>query len=451
MALIRIPATVRVLFHPCPAQHLPLVHTNDPSDVLYIRLMKGMTVRALEKIVQHIPGGPSMQAAKTFVKIQFNSSEEATLASEWLWSKTNIYAHYHSSSHPVPNSVPLTSSGQDTNLLTSPSNPLATSQVQSRGQTLHVQNLDRNVAELDRLFRGLGVGRIGFHRDYLFLCFDSTEVAEQAMRYVHQFTSMRARAVKFQYSPHFTPSSLGSPDRIVKMTLATISPQANEMTALFSSHTGFIQLYFTPRKVWAVFDCVQNATACLEYFNERTNLRVVYCTNVKNAVAQQQHQFQQIQLPRATSSLLTQPHPGVSGSGGGGAASSSSAASSSTSGSLSSPASSFISSSPGASGFPNLGAASQFGTNRYASFMNGFAFEDGRGGLGVGISGIGGYGGVLGRDHGSNVITSTHMASMSRPVANTSPGSSSMSSWSADGVDYLQHSPVGGYDLLLGD
>ncbi|KAI9357334.1 hypothetical protein DFJ73DRAFT_204988 [Zopfochytrium polystomum] len=331
--LFNISKELKLVFHAPPQAPHALVHGGKPSSLIYVRLMKGMTCAALEKIVRMVPGVKSVQPAKTSMKVQFDNPEEASDATEWLWSKTNIYAHFHDSGEQLrAAAAAAAAAAQSASLPSSEASPSNASSVSpylsiktspgsalmafagrrlsdvsggtgdgtaatpvtaesAGGATMHVQNLDRNFAMLEEfcLSSLTGVSRMGFHQEYVFLCFNSINSAEVSLSIIQSRTRMKARLVPFAYAPHFTPGSEGTPGRIIKMIVATISPAQSELETMFRRHRGLQRLHFGPRKCWAVFDTTANASACKDYFNNRTNLRVVFCSSIK-----QQQQLQQL-------------------------------------------------------------------------------------------------------------------------------------------------------------
>ncbi|KAJ3350585.1 hypothetical protein HDU83_009518 [Entophlyctis luteolus] len=233
----------------------PLGQVAKPSQVLYVRMMKGMTPDGLKKIVEELPGYLQFLHTKTFGKIYFASQEDAAKAADLLWTETNIYAFFH---HMKSDCV-------DEN---------------EESKTVHVQALDRDFAALYMLFTELpGAQRIGYHRSYIFLCFDSHKAARAGVEALHRRTRMKARIVEFEYSPHFTPGSLGTPGTSVRMNFITVSPSQKEVLAVFLTRPGFLGLTYTPKKCWATFDSTQTAAATVEHFNNHTNMKVVFCSN----------------------------------------------------------------------------------------------------------------------------------------------------------------------------
>jgi hypothetical protein len=59
----------KVLFHSPQQPTVPLTHTGDRSDVLYIRLMKGMTIEALLKIVNCLRDVADIQVNSTTLSL----------------------------------------------------------------------------------------------------------------------------------------------------------------------------------------------------------------------------------------------------------------------------------------------------------------------------------------------------------------------------------------------
>ncbi|KAJ3095225.1 hypothetical protein HK100_005885 [Physocladia obscura] len=153
--------------------------------------------------------------------------------------------------------------------------------VQEESKTVHVQSLDRDFAGLYKLFMELpDACRIGYHKNYIFLCFKTPESAKVAVESINKRTSMRARTVEFEYSPHFTPGSLGTPGKIVRMNFITVSPTEAEIRAVFMRHKGFTKLQYTSKKCWATFASIDTASKALQHFNAHTNIKVVFCNNV---------------------------------------------------------------------------------------------------------------------------------------------------------------------------
>ncbi|KAJ3077028.1 hypothetical protein HDU98_009429 [Podochytrium sp. JEL0797] len=241
------------------AENQPLDQSAKPSSVLYVRMMKGMTPEGLRKIVETIEGFSQFMHTKTFGKIYFSSPEYASKAAERLWRETNIYSYFH---HMKSDSEASGESG-------------------SRGEeskTVHVQNLDRDFAALYKMFFELpGATRIGYHKGYVFLCFKEGSLAKSAVNRINTTTGMKARTVEFEYSPHFTPGSIGTAGKTIRMNFITTNPTEAEVRNVFSTHPGFQKLHFTSKKCWATFATVETANACLEHFNEHTNIKVVFC------------------------------------------------------------------------------------------------------------------------------------------------------------------------------
>ncbi|ORY51536.1 hypothetical protein BCR33DRAFT_780495 [Rhizoclosmatium globosum] len=182
----------------------PLDQTANPSSVLYVRMMKGMTAEALLKIVSDLTG------------------------------LINLC------------------------------------------RTVHVQSLDRDFDGLYKLFLELpGANRIGYHKGYIFLCFDKHVAAKSAVSRINTSTRMKARTVEFEYSPHFTPGSIGTPGKMVRMNFITTSE--SEVRNVFMTRPGFTKLFYTSKKCWALFSTVEHARECVEHFNDRTNIKVVFC------------------------------------------------------------------------------------------------------------------------------------------------------------------------------
>ncbi|KAJ3293706.1 hypothetical protein HDU79_011996 [Rhizoclosmatium sp. JEL0117] len=234
----------------------PLDQTANPSSVLYVRMMKGMTAEALLKIVSDLDGFDKFMNTKTFGKIYFVSAEYAMRAAERLWTETNIYSYFH---HMKSDSENVTPNAKH-----------------EESCTVHVQSLDRDFDGLYKLFLELpGANRIGYHKGYIFLCFDKHIAAKSAVSRINTSTRMKARTVEFEYSPHFTPGSIGTPGKMVRMNFITTSE--SEVRNVFMTRPGFTKLFYTSKKCWALFSTVEHARQCVEHFNDRTNIKVVFC------------------------------------------------------------------------------------------------------------------------------------------------------------------------------
>ncbi|KAJ3399521.1 hypothetical protein CcCBS67573_g08949 [Chytriomyces confervae] len=275
LALVTSMTDIRdVSFHSVPANKSeanppPLRQTAKPSQVLYVRMMKGMTPEGLRKIVESLDGFTQFQHAKTFGKIYFVSEKHAANASQRLWTETNIYAFFHhmKSDMDADSSIPgVPGLGQD-----------------AGSTTVHVQSLDRDFAGLYKLFLELpGGSRIGYHKNYIFLCFDTHKSAKTAVSHINTTTYMKARTVEFDYSPHFTPGSLGIPGKTVRMNFITVFPKESEIHQVFATYAGFERLHYTSKKCWATFSSVTAATECLKHFNQYTNIKVVFCNKLSS-------------------------------------------------------------------------------------------------------------------------------------------------------------------------
>ncbi|KAI8619201.1 hypothetical protein BC830DRAFT_820303 [Chytriomyces sp. MP71] len=245
----------------------PLKQTARPSQVLYVRMMKGMTPSGLRKIVEGLEGFKEFQHTKTFAKIYFHRIEAAAAAAERLWSETNIYAFYHhlKSDAEISGGMCTTENGE------------------SGSKTVHVQALDRDFADLYALFFELpGAKRIGYHKNYIYLCFTAHALAKRAVSHINARTGMKARSVDFEYAPHFTPGGLGEPCKTVRMNFITITPTEIEIKRVFLTRPGFQKLVYTSKKCWAHFATMEAAADCVRHFNEHTNIKVVFCNKLGN-------------------------------------------------------------------------------------------------------------------------------------------------------------------------
>ncbi|KAJ3417043.1 Enkurin domain-containing protein 1 [Chytridiales sp. JEL 0842] len=259
-ALLQIDYKVDVHFYHSTIPPLPNrdIFGGPLSSVLYIRLMKGMTSTALEKIVAHLEGLDTIKISKAFVNLHFSSVEQAVKAARWLSSTTNIYTYFH---HPHQKN--------DSAVKLSPEDIVS--------KTIHVQWLDRDMVDLVGYFFGLnGITLIGFHKQFLFANFKTEEDARKAVERVHRETNMKSRLVEFEYTPHFTPGSLGTPSETVRLEFSTISPSESEITGLFAMQDGFESLHYTPKRCFVKFRSIESAAACVEFFNTKTNLKVVF-------------------------------------------------------------------------------------------------------------------------------------------------------------------------------
>ncbi|KAJ3024499.1 UNVERIFIED_CONTAM: hypothetical protein HDU68_008106 [Siphonaria sp. JEL0065] len=238
----------------------PLDQSAKPSQVLYVRIMKGMQPETLKKIVELLDGFESFFHTKTFGKIYFASCAFATTAAERLWKETNIYSYFHHHKPDIENGD---------------SGDVAGGMIMKRddGKTVHVQSLDRDFAGLYRLFLELA----GYHKGYIFFCFDKHSSAKAAVSRINGSTKMKARVVEFEYSPHFTPGSIGTPGNIVRMNFITTTPSEAEVRNVFMTRPGFLKLNYSSKKCWAMFSSVDAAADCVWHFNNHTNIKVVFC------------------------------------------------------------------------------------------------------------------------------------------------------------------------------
>ncbi|KAJ3276482.1 hypothetical protein HK104_003668 [Borealophlyctis nickersoniae] len=242
------------------------VQASEPSPALYIRLMKGMTETAMTKILKNLRGLDCLKFGDNNVKVFFNSVESATRASEKLYQTTNIFSFYW---HPHTDDGGY-----------SPSNHSSTGPLSSR--TLHVSKLDRDLADLRAYFYRFEdpPTRIGFHRGYIFVVFETAEAANRALARVRADTSttMAARKVEMDYAPHFVPCPVGKPLRTIMLSYLTIAPTKEEMTRFFSGYSGFVSLTQGKKACFATFETEADATTALEDLNGATNLKAVYRT-----------------------------------------------------------------------------------------------------------------------------------------------------------------------------
>ncbi|TPX50665.1 hypothetical protein SeMB42_g01181 [Synchytrium endobioticum] len=253
--LSRNAGQVNVFYAP-PQGGGSMTQTADPSSVLYVRLMHGMTTTSLQKIVEDYEGLEMMKPAENHVKLFFSSIDTATAGSERLFRETNIYAFFHHGCGP---------GGSPNNL---PGGP----------RTLHVTKLDRDMADLraymmDRL---PSLERIGFHDGYVFCCFLDHDSAKVSRKIILNETRMKARLVEFQYVPHFQPTPLGSMGSTIRLDYNTIKPTGDEMLKFFGAYPGFAHIETRDKCCFATFRTPQQAKAALEDLNGTTNLKAVY-------------------------------------------------------------------------------------------------------------------------------------------------------------------------------
>ncbi|KAJ1541163.1 hypothetical protein HK405_010841, partial [Cladochytrium tenue] len=150
-------------------------------------------------------------SSATSVRVQFATPDAAVSATEALWARTNIYAHFHDAGErqrAAAAAAQFAISGADGDSTTVPQKTGAgaspRAELQLRGgaaapsepaATVHVQNLDRGVAALEELCHSTlpDVARIGFHQECAFLCFDAIPSAEKAVAVINRTTKMRVR------------------------------------------------------------------------------------------------------------------------------------------------------------------------------------------------------------------------------------------------------------------
>ncbi|KAI9336980.1 hypothetical protein BDR26DRAFT_864308 [Obelidium mucronatum] len=258
----------------------PLDQSAKPSQVLYVRIMKGMQPESLKKIVELLEGFESFFHTKTFGKIYFTSNALAAKAAERLWTETNIYSYFHHHKPDVDSSADSSTAG-GSGCGGGRDGGSGDGKVEE-GKTVHIQSLDRDFDGLYRLFLELaGASRIGYHKGYIFICFDKHSQAKSAVVRINNCTKMKARIVEFEYSPHFTPGSIGTPVKTVRMNFITSTPTESEIRNVFMTRPGFLKLSYTSKKCWATFSTVEAATDCVEHFNTHTNIKVVFCDKTK--------------------------------------------------------------------------------------------------------------------------------------------------------------------------
>ncbi|KAJ3045116.1 hypothetical protein HDV00_011841 [Rhizophlyctis rosea] len=240
-------------------------HTAAPSTALYIRLMKGMTNEAMEKILRGLKGLTYLKFADNNVKAYFDTEASATHASDKLYQTTNIFSFYWHPPHADDDSA------------ASGSQP---SKGSSHSRTLHISKLDRDLADLRAYFYTLPEPptRIGFHRGYVFLVFDTAKDADAAMEHMQndRNTRMIPRKVEMDYAPHFVPCPIGKPLKSIMISYLTIDPNAEEMERFFSGYKGFVTLDSGKKACFATFASEAEATVALEDLNNVTNLKAVY-------------------------------------------------------------------------------------------------------------------------------------------------------------------------------
>ncbi|KAJ3043457.1 hypothetical protein HK097_001745, partial [Rhizophlyctis rosea] len=237
-------------------------HTAPPSCALYIRLMKGMSNEAIEKILRGLKGLSHFKFSDNNVKAYFDTEANATRASDKLYRTTNIFSFYWHPPHADDNATNVQSYGT------------------FHSRTLHVAKLDRDLADLRAYFFSLPEppNRIGFHRGYVFLVFDTSKDADAAMEYMHsdRTTRMIPRKVEMDYAPHFVPCPIGKPMKSIMISYLTIEPNGEEMERFFSGYKGFIGVHSGKKACFATFATEQEATIALEDLNTVTNLKAVY-------------------------------------------------------------------------------------------------------------------------------------------------------------------------------
>ncbi|KAI9011729.1 hypothetical protein DFJ74DRAFT_308375 [Hyaloraphidium curvatum] len=144
--------------------------------------------------------------------------------------------------------------------------------------TLHVSNLTKDRAELKQLFSGFdGFSRIAFYPNWVFVVFKDVASAGKAIEQIHATTRMQAAFAQIEYAAPFVRPEVGEPSKIVRVGNFPSNAIESEFVKLFRSYpgsTGEVRFGREDCHVW--FQTVEQAKACVEDINARTNLCAVF-------------------------------------------------------------------------------------------------------------------------------------------------------------------------------
>ncbi|KAJ3034139.1 hypothetical protein HDV00_005424 [Rhizophlyctis rosea] len=178
------------------------------------------------------------------IKAYFDFEANPARAGDKLYQTTNIFSFCWHPPHVDDDSA---------------ASEVQPSKGSSHSRTLHLAKLDRDLADLRACFYTLPepLTRIGFHRGFVFLVFDTAEDADAAMDHMQndRNTRMIPYKVDLDYARLFVPHTVGEPLRSVMNSHLSIDPNAEEMERFFN--------------------CEAEATVALEVLNNVTNLKAV--------------------------------------------------------------------------------------------------------------------------------------------------------------------------------